>query len=50
MIEYFTFYNKNNTPYEFQVFPIETEFFEVAGVYILTKKEVSQQQQSKRKY
>lgn len=38
-----TFYDKNGTSYDFQVYPLATDFFAKAGVYMFTKRWTDQQ-------
>ena len=40
MIEYFTFYGKSGEAYQFEVYPIGTEFKNLGGVYIFTNRKV----------
>ncbi len=44
-VEDFTFYDKNGTSYEFEVYPAGTTFNSVAGVYIFTKRWINQRRQ-----
>ena len=32
------FYDKDGTPYDFQVYPLATDFYRKAGVYMFTKR------------
>ena len=44
IIEYFTFYDENGTPYIFQVYPsIGEDFPSLAGVYMFTKRFIDPQ-------
>ena len=43
MIEYFTFYDEDGTPYNFEVHSAGTIFKPIAGVYMFTKRWVDQQ-------
>ena len=43
MIEYFTFYDENETPYNFQVYTTDTLFNPIAGVYMFTKRWIDTQ-------
>ena len=40
-IEDFAFYGASGGPYIFQVYPIGTEFREIGGVYIFTRREIN---------